>query len=188
MSSRSIRAGDIAQLTNESSGVAVDYLIIGVDTSDRHRIIITLKDDAFTELKIIITSEGTIIEGISEIYTITYKASKSDWKKPTVICLKGKRDILGPSIENLPEDHVYIGRNLNMGGWRMKKSKWANPFSVKQYGRDQALDKYRTYILETPTLMESLYELNGKVLACWCHPDPCHGHILAELFENKFLR
>ena len=31
-------------------------------------------------------------------------------------------------------------------------------------------------------------ELDGKVLGCWCHPQPCHGHTLIQLineFKNK---
>lgn len=26
---------------------------------------------------------------------------------------------------------VYIGRACNMGGWRLRQSKWANPFTLK---------------------------------------------------------
>lgn len=101
---------------------------------------------------------------------------------PEVICLKGKKDVLGPSLERAPENYVYIGRNMNMGGWRLPKSKWANPYSVKQYGRDQVLVMYRDHILQSPDLLKSLSELEGKILACWCAPEPCHGDILREMF------
>ena len=33
--------------------------------------------------------------------------------------------------------------------------------------------------------MESLIELEGKVLGCWCHPEPCHGDILVKLLREK---
>lgn len=105
-----------------------------------------------------------------------------------VISLKGKRDTLGPSNENLPEDHVYIGRNLTMGGWKMKKSKWANPFKVtEQDKRGSVLQKYREYILADPKLMDSLDELEGKILCCWCSPEGCHGDVLIDLINERKL-
>lgn len=69
-----------------------------------------------------------------------------------------------------------------MGGWRLPKSKWANPFSVKQYGRDEALRMYKIYILQNEDLFKSLPELSGKVLLCWCSPESCHGHILVDFY------
>jgi hypothetical protein len=110
---------------------------------------------------------------------------KTQKQPPEVICLKGKIGQLGPSLERAPANYVHIGRNFNMGGWRLPNSKWANPYKVKQYGRDQALQMYREYILRSPDLLKSLSELEGKTLACWCAPEPCHGDILRQLFiEN----
>lgn len=81
---------------------------------------------------------------------------------------------------------VYIGRACNMGGWRLPQSKWHNPYSVKQFGRDGALTRYRTYIeSNTNHLLDDLHELSGKTLGCWCSPSPCHGDILRELFEKQ---
>lgn len=68
-----------------------------------------------------------------------------------------------------------------MGGWKLPESKWHNPFSIKNYNRDIILHKYREYVLNNPELMASLHELKGKILACWCKPEPCHGDILASL-------
>ena len=36
------------------------------------------------------------------------------------------------------------------------------------------------------TLMDSITELNGRILGCWCHPERCHGDILIKLFMEKF--
>lgn len=36
--------------------------------------------------------------------------------------------------------------------------------------------------------MNSLHELNGKVLGCWCAPGPCHGDVLVELFETMLIQ
>lgn len=73
---------------------------------------------------------------------------------------------------------VYIGR----------PSKWGNPFSIGKDGnRKQVIEKYRGWILDQPELIESLHELDGKVLGCWCHPNPCHGDVLVNLIERKKL-
>lgn len=78
---------------------------------------------------------------------------------------------------------IYIGRRLCMGGWNLSESKWANPFTVKECGsNEEAVKKYRNYILSKPELLDSLHELSGKTLGCWCKPNPCHGDVLVELF------
>lgn len=30
----------------------------------------------------------------------------------------------------------------------------------------------------------ALRSLSGKRLGCWCHPDPCHGHVLVTLIDE----
>jgi hypothetical protein len=99
---------------------------------------------------------------------------------PVIMNMKGKRLAVG-DIENF----LYIGRECCRGGWDLSTSKWANPFSVRIYG-DEAVKRYETYVRASDHLMNSLHELNGKVLGCWCVPEPCHGHILAKLFRERF--
>ena len=71
---------------------------------------------------------------------------------------------------------VYIGR----------PSKWGNPFTIGKDGtRDEVITKYREWILTQANLLNDLDELKGKTLACWCHPQACHGDVLAELCEKK---
>jgi hypothetical protein len=71
---------------------------------------------------------------------------------------------------------IYIGR----------PSKWGNPFREGKDGtRKEVIDKYRKYILSNKELMNSLHELEGKVLGCWCKPKACHGDVLVELIEKK---
>ena len=73
---------------------------------------------------------------------------------------------------------VYIGR----------PSKWGNPYSHKEgtlaefkvANRAEALEKYEKYLLENETLFNSLIELQGKTLGCWCKPNKCHGDILTK--------
>jgi hypothetical protein len=74
---------------------------------------------------------------------------------------------------------VYIGR----------PSKWGNPYShkngtlakYKTATREEAIQKYKEWILTQPDLMAALPELKGKTLGCWCRPMLCHGDILIEL-------
>lgn len=76
---------------------------------------------------------------------------------------------------------VYIGR----------PSRWGNPFSHKPGTLaehrvatvEEAIERFREYILSDPELMAQIPFLAGKVLGCWCKPGPCHGDVLAELAE-----
>lgn len=72
---------------------------------------------------------------------------------------------------------IYIGR----------PSKWGNPFPAGENGRTraEAIRTYREWIQQQPELMDSLHELEGKVLGCWCKPKPCHGDVLIELLEER---
>jgi len=87
-------------------------------------------------------------------------------------------------LEREPHD-VFIGR----------PSKWGNPFSHMkdtraQYrvkSRDEAIVRYREWILGQPELLGALHELRGKVLGCWCKPLPCHGDVLAELADKTLI-
>ena len=65
-------------------------------------------------------------------------------------------------------------------------SKWGNPFKVgNNCTRQEAVDKYRNWIKTKPELLESISELRGKVLGCWCKPKACHGDVLAELANKE---
>ena len=83
---------------------------------------------------------------------------------------------------------IYIGRG----------SKWGNPFTTIKNKEtlaieivdtsEEALSKYKEHILSTPELYDSLCELEGKTLGCFCKPKPCHGDILLELISQKNLK
>lgn len=80
---------------------------------------------------------------------------------------------------------IYIGRG----------SKWGNPFThindretkaeFVVGSRGESIEKYREYIMNKPELLNSLHELAGKRLGCFCKPKSCHGDILVELIESK---
>ena len=103
-------------------------------------------------------------------------------------CRKANLNKIGYNdLEHWLEDpnHVYIGRNMVFYVKGAVASKWANPFSVKKYGRDECLKMYREYILKKPGLLKFLTDLEGKSLACWCAPEGCHGDVLVDLLSEK---
>ena len=73
------------------------------------------------------------------------------------------------------EFDIYIGR----------PSKCGNPFTIGQDGtREEVIDKYSVWIKDQTDLMDSINELQGKILGCWCAPEKCHGDILSDLANN----
>ena len=92
---------------------------------------------------------------------------------------------MSTKIVNCSRDEydIYIAR----------PSKWGNIYShkpnnlaeIKVATRQEAIDKYREWIITQPDLMSSLEELRGKRLGCFCHPKLCHGHVLLELLGES---
>ena len=63
-----------------------------------------------------------------------------------------------------------------------RKSKWGNPFEMGPDGsRDEVCEHFEVFWSLKPSLRKDIGELRGKVLMCWCHPQRCHGHFLADL-------
>jgi hypothetical protein len=78
---------------------------------------------------------------------------------------------------------VYIGREMRRYG--LKESKWKNPYKIGRDGtRDEVIAKYEHRVRSRPELVAALPELRGKVLGCWCAPEPCHGDVLLELVQR----
>lgn len=74
---------------------------------------------------------------------------------------------------------VYIGRG--------KGSIFGNPFVIGPDGsRSDVIAKFRAWLPDQPQLMAKVHELHGKVLGCFCAPQACHGHVLAEFAEAAF--
>ena len=77
-------------------------------------------------------------------------------------------------------DAVYIGRASRW--YRLQKSKWANPFSIKREAdREAVIAAYERWLRLQRHLIDVLPELAGRDLVCWCAPLPCHGDVLLEL-------
>lgn len=79
----------------------------------------------------------------------------------------------------------YIGR-----AGRGYDGYFGNPFRLQPgEPRGATLARYRVYFLnrvETdPEFRRRVLALRGKVLGCFCHPNPCHGHIIANWIDNQ---
>jgi len=93
------------------------------------------------------------------------------------------------TVVNIKNDEydILIGR----------PSKWGNPYThIKNRNtksefvvetRKEAIEKYKEYIVNNKELLDSLDELKGKRLGCFCKPKSCHGDILVELIEKTKL-
>lgn len=61
-------------------------------------------------------------------------------------------------------------------------SDWGNPFELPADGdRDEVCDAYEVYFPLKRSLHAKIKDLKGKALGCWCHPERCHAHYLADL-------
>jgi hypothetical protein len=80
------------------------------------------------------------------------------------------------AARDLPAGYVFVGR----------PSRWGNPFSVQEYGRDEAVRLHREWLLSDPArVAEVRAELRGRPLACWCALGlPCHADALAEVANS----
>ena len=89
-------------------------------------------------------------------------------------------DLYHPKV---PVDAVYVGRQ----GVGLRRSPYANPFSVREYGRAEALERYERWLTGQPGLVaRARLELRGRALACWCRTtDPCHADILLRLANDE---
>lgn len=87
---------------------------------------------------------------------------------------------------------VYIGRQMNMGGWRLNESIYATPFKIDGKLIPDALSATMMYadwlhFPEQNHILKRLSELKGKSLGCWCKTkpeSPCHGDVLAYLADG----
>jgi hypothetical protein len=71
---------------------------------------------------------------------------------------------------------VYIGR----------PSIWGNPFEIGIHGtREEVIQKYREYLLNSEFLMGRIHELKNKTLGCWCKPKDCHGDVIIEMIKKE---
>ena len=92
------------------------------------------------------------------------------------------------NVKHDSEYDVYIGHQHPWPPYKLRRSIWANPFNKDfrqgNITREESIELYREYVLSKQELRDKLPELRGKVLACWCAPEPCHGDVLLRLAER----
>ena len=70
------------------------------------------------------------------------------------------RDCPGHEV---PAGAVYIGRRVMRSGYRLAKSKWANPFNIPAKAmfeqREHAIASYERWLCDKPELMTASPEL-----------------------------
>lgn len=112
----------------------------------------------------------------------------ADSKETTVVNVKKaelkKRGFRDFKDWNSRENTVYIGRDMSYYVSGARGSKWGNPFSLKKYSLEKSLELYEDHVINTPSLINSLDELQGKELGCWCKPSGCHGDVLIKLLNS----
>jgi len=105
---------------------------------------------------------------------------------PTVVKIRRRGGVVVQGCD------VYIGRACFRGGWELPQSKWYNPFTVLSSGSAAAaVRSYERYIRDQPDLLESIPELYGKTLGCWCKTAPavpCHGDVLVALATERLAQ
>lgn len=78
--------------------------------------------------------------------------------------------------------NVYIGRKTR----HVSASKWGNPYIIDEINnRTKVINLFEDYLLGNTELLDTVNELQGKILGCWCAPLPCHGEILHRLAGNR---
>lgn len=119
---------------------------------------------------------------------------------PQGVCVKAKS--LRPMYANLEEwlengenelvtrgGRIFIGSGDDKRVFHYPGSDWANPFSVRDYGLEECLKKYREHldrILADDNTRRKFLDLKSKKrLGCFCKDGaPCHRDIiLARLSE-----
>lgn len=74
------------------------------------------------------------------------------------------------------KDAVFVGR----------PSKWGNRFRIGRDGtRDEVIAKYEEWFRSQTVLIESLKELRGKDLVCFCAPQRCHAEVLLKFANSR---
>lgn len=125
-----------------------------------------------------------------------FKALRSDAKYCSDTCRKSGERGRKKAVDNRipttvvhcmkePFD-VYIGRAVPRKN--LESSKWANPVKMKndsEEERTRVIEAYKEYFFSNLDLQQSVHELKGKVLGCWCNPKACHGDFLAELADKS---
>jgi hypothetical protein len=85
---------------------------------------------------------------------------------------------------------VYIGRGARgypAGVWTNTAAIIRQELQPDRPAHMRAVAAYARWLSQRPELFARIPELRGMVLGCWCHPLPCHGHLLVELANRSAI-
>ncbi len=112
--------------------------------------------------------------------------------KPTkLVNFQDVKEHWNPKTQSWDSDeYVYIGRYNQ--AYNLPRSAWANTFPITldtPTNRTEAVTSYRKTLkelfYEKPMTKNSLEDLRGKTLVCWCSPKACHGDVIMEMLGEK---
>lgn len=99
-----------------------------------------------------------------------------------------KNDTIIVHVKQEPYD-VYIGRPSIFGNpfTHIKDKNTLAQFIVKT--REEAISKYREWVVKQPHIIEEIMKLKGKRLGCWCKNSKgvgkaCHGDVIIEILNR----
>jgi hypothetical protein len=111
-----------------------------------------------------------------------------DWT-PDQLARKARVEKGETVVATLHEDRALLawGKASGLAVRIGRPSEWGNPFEMPDDGdRDTVIEKFaRYYLPHKPALIRKLPTLKGKILACWCYPERCHGDILCERISQE---
>lgn len=91
--------------------------------------------------------------------------------------------LLNKHKDKIPADAVYIGRGSALG----------NPYVIGKHGtREEVISMYRGWLTKKieqkdPEVKQALSNLHAESkLVCFCHPVPCHGAVIDELWRANY--
>ncbi len=160
--------------------------IINIKIKDNNDIIQKIINNKKYKINLNVKDKIKINDNIKDKIIINTKILKRNIYR---MCIK--KDNLNKNDYNDLEDwikdnnNIYIGRDMSFYVEGANKSKWSNPFIVKQYGLDDCLRRYQIYI-QRSDLIDDIEELRDKILGCWClEHNKCHADILIDILYNK---
>jgi hypothetical protein len=92
---------------------------------------------------------------------------------------------------------AHLEKDKRLIGWAEKEGRlvridratdWGNPYVLGSDGdRPTVIKSFEIYFARKFSLHPQCANLKGKVLACWCYPEACHGQAIARWATNQGL-
>lgn len=108
------------------------------------------------------------------------------------------KDVSGMLNSIMLSSKIKIGRVNDVGMYYIGRgSVWGNPYTVEEYGRENAIALYKKYFYnvlyrkdwffgEIEKLTNTTLK-DGLILGCYCSPKLCHGEIIKD-FITEYIK